>query len=350
MLIGYYTAYTIWSVPWNALGFEMTPDYNERTRVQAWRAVFATSAGLFISWTYKLCFLFNENEVIGARYVGALIGLILLVTGMASAFFCKERIESQQQEKIKLIPAFTTTLKNRPFLLVCGSVALFIVGVFLVQPMAIYVNIYYVFQGSENARNAASTISGLGGMCGAILGLLMIPIISWLGTHWGKKQTLLLGMTGAAISFLIQIVTFNPTHPYMELISFCMMSPCIAFIWLILPSMVADVCDVDELATGLRREGMYGAVYGWILKLGVSIGLLLSGFVLTLAGIVPAAEIQSPEAIRNLRILFSLVPFIFTMGAVILMVRYPLTEAAMEKLKHEIDALRKYKKANATQG
>jgi len=340
MLLGYYTAYTIWSVPWNALGFEMTPDYNERTRVQAWRTVFATAAGLFISWTYKLCFLFDKNEVIGARYVGALIGLILLVTGVASAFFCKERMESQKQDKIKLIPAFTTTLKNRPFLMVCGSVSLFIIGVFLVQPMAIYVNIYYVFQGSENARDAASTISGLGGMCGAVLGLLMIPLISWLGTHWGKKQTLLLGMTGAAFSFLIQFLTFNPAHPHMELISFCMMSPSIAFIWLILPSMVADVCDVDELHTGLRREGMYGAVYGWILKLGVSFGLLLSGFVLTIAGIEPAMEHQSPEAIRNLRILFSVVPFLCTMGAVFLMMRYPLTEAAMDKLKDKLDALK----------
>ncbi len=337
MLIGYYTAYTIWSVPWNALGYEMTPDYNERTRVQAWGAVFATSAGLFISWTYKLCFLFNENEVIGARYVGVLIGMVLLVTGMMSAFFCKERTEAQKQEKIKLIPAFSATLKNRPFLLVCGTVTLFILGVFLVQPMAIYVNIYYVFQGSENAREAASTITGLGGMCGAIIGLLMIPVISYLATHWGKKQTLLLGLATTSISFLIQFATFSPAHPYLELISFCMMAPSIAFIWLILPSMVADVCDVDELDTGLRREGMYGAVYGWVLKLGVSAGLLLSGFVLSGVGIKPGAEIQSPESIRMLRILFSLVPFLFTLGGAFLIYRYPLTEAAMEKLKHELN-------------
>jgi len=337
MLIGYYTAYTIWSVPWNALGYEMTPDYNERTRVQAWGAVFATSAGLFIYWTYKLCFLFNENEVIGARYVGVLIGMVLLVTGMMSAFFCKERTEAQKQEKIKLIPAFSATLKNRPFLLVCGTVTLFILGVFLVQPMAIYVNIYYVFQGSENAREAASTITGLGGMCGAIIGLLMIPVISYLATHWGKKQTLLLGLATTSISFLIQFATFSPAHPYLELISFCMMAPSIAFIWLILPSMVADVCDVDELDTGLRREGMYGAVYGWVLKLGVSAGLLLSGFVLSGVGIKPGAEIQSPESIRMLRILFSLVPFLFTLGGAFLIYRYPLTEAAMEKLKHELN-------------
>jgi len=348
MLVGYYTAYTIWSVPWNALGFELTPDYNERTRVQAWRAAFATAAGLFISWTYKLCFLFNNNEVIGARYVGLLIGLILLVTGIASAFLCKEQAEAQKQKKIKLIPAFTTTLKNRPFMMVCGSVALFIVGVFLVQPMAIYVNIYYVFEGSEGARNAASTVTGLGGMLGAILGLLTIPLISWLATHWGKKKTLILGMIITAISFLSQIWTFVPAHPYMQLISFCIRSPSIAFIWLILPSMVADICDVDELNTGLRREGMYGAVYGWVLKIGVSIGLLLSGFVLTIAGLDPASKMQSPEAIRNLRILFSMVPFLFTVGAVILMTRYPLTEQRVVELKEKINTLRSGKETSTT--
>jgi GPH family glycoside/pentoside/hexuronide:cation symporter len=202
--------------------------------------------------------------------------------------------------------------------------------------MAIYVNIYYVFKGAETARNSASVVTGLGGMLGAILGLITIPGIAWLATHWGKKKTLLLGMIFTAISLLSQIVTFTPNHPYLQLVSFVIKAPSIAFIWLILPSMVADVCDVDELNTGLRREGMYGAVYGWILKIGVSIGLLLSGFILTMAGIVPAEKMQSPEAIRNLRILFSTVPFIFTMGAVFLISHYPLTEQKVEQLKEEL--------------
>jgi GPH family glycoside/pentoside/hexuronide:cation symporter len=92
---------------------------------------------------------------------------------------------------------------------------------------------------------------------------------------------------------------------------------------------------------------MYGAVYGWVLKIGVSLGVLLSGFVLTMAGILPSAKLQSPEAILNLRILFSMVPFIFTLGAALLVFRYPLTEQRMDELKGEIDALKKRKEADA---
>jgi glycoside/pentoside/hexuronide:cation symporter, GPH family len=338
MLVGYYTAYTIWSVPWNALGFEMTPDYNERTRVQAWRAFFATSAGLFISWSYKLCFLFNENEVVGARVVGLLVGLMMAGTGMASVFFCRERMEVQKQEKVKLIPAFTMTMKNVPFLMVCGCVSLFIIGYFLVQPVAIYVNIYYVFREAENARNAASVVTGLGGTIGVVLGLLAVPVISGLGTHWGKKKTLMLGLALTALSMLSQIITFTPGYPYLQLISFAIRAPSIAFIWLIAPSMIADICDVDELHTGLRREGMYGAVYGWLLKIGVSLALAFSGFILVLAGVVPGAETQSMEAIRNLRILFSTVPFVFILAAIVLMARYPLTERQVNLIKEKLSS------------
>ena len=32
--------------------------------------------------------------------------------------------------------------------------------------------------------------------------------------------------------------------------------------------MIADVCDQDELKTGERREGMYGAIFWWVVKLG----------------------------------------------------------------------------------
>ena len=57
-------------------------------------------------------------------------------------------------------------------------------------------------------------------------------------------------------------------------------------------SMTADVCDEDELKTGLRREGIYGAVYGFVQKLALGIAAFTSGWVLNLAGF----EVKDAEA------------------------------------------------------
>ena len=49
-------------------------------------------------------------------------------------------------------------------------------------------------------------------------------------------------------------------------------------------SMTADICDLDELNTGKRREGVLGAVYWWMVKFGFGIAALLSGSILWFVG------------------------------------------------------------------
>ena len=45
--------------------------------------------------------------------------------------------------------------------------------------------------------------------------------------------------------------------------------------WIIASSMIADICDMDELTTGQRREGMFGAS-DWACKAGISLTMVLS--------------------------------------------------------------------------
>ena len=48
MSLLFFTFLTIWSIPWNALGLELTPDVKERNGVQAARSWFATGAAFII--------------------------------------------------------------------------------------------------------------------------------------------------------------------------------------------------------------------------------------------------------------------------------------------------------------
>ena len=108
-------------------------------------------------------------------------------------------------------------------------------------------------------------------------------------------------------------------------------------IWTILPSMIADICDLDELQTGTRSEGMYSATSAWVLKAGVAISMGLSGWLINVAGIVDSAEVQTPEAIFNMRLLFTLLPSIFTLIGGFFVFRYPIPEKDAERVKAQLE-------------
>ena len=207
----YFTAYTIFVVPWNALGFELTPDYNERTRVMAYKTFFGSVGGtLFLPWIYKMCFWLgpNKNELIGVRFVAVFFGLLMICTGILPAIFCKENSQAQLQPKIPIIKAFKFTFSNKPFLMICGTILLMIMGIMLVNPFGMYINIYYIFGGD---KAAGATLQAIGGVSYGVMGMISVPFVSYLGTHLGKKRTLLLGQCVVISASLLTwfLLTYN---------------------------------------------------------------------------------------------------------------------------------------------
>ena len=53
----------------------------------------------------------------------------------------------------------------------------------------------------------------------------------------------------------------------------------------LMPSMVADVVDLDELKTRERREGMFGSIFWWVVKLGMAVALAGGGLLLNATGV-----------------------------------------------------------------
>ena len=91
-------------------------------------------------------------------------------------------------------------------------------------------------------------------------------------------------------------------------------------------SMTADVCDLDELNNGKRSEGIFGAVYWWMVKLGTAIALLTSGAVLNLVGFDKDATVQSLQTLTNLRIADIVIPVITGLMAIRIMWKYNIDE------------------------
>jgi GPH family glycoside/pentoside/hexuronide:cation symporter len=110
------------------------------------------------------------------------------------------------------------------------------------------------------------------------------------------------------------------------------------------------VCDLDELATGKRREGIFGAIYWWMVKFGFAIAGLLSGAIMTLVAFTPGAETQPAGAVDGLRLFYSGVPIFGTMLAMWVMRDYDLDEKRATEVHAEIERRKRRAAGSSSQG
>ena len=331
----FFVAYTVWSIPWSAMGLEMSDDYNDRTRLQIARMLFATVAGLGAAWAYKACFWFDADEVVGVRPVTWIIAGLMLCGGILAALFIREWRPVADQPRTALLPALRITLSNRPYLLLCGAVVFFAGGMVMTEPMLLYVNIYHVYGGD---RDAASTIMGVSGSVGVVLGVAMLPVGGILSERIGKRSAALAALSLIVVGSASQYWLVTPASPYLQLASRAVFQPGIMLMWALVPSMIADVCDLDELQTGRRREASYSSVYQWIWKVGATVAMAVGGSLLALAGadVDEKTEVLPPGVVSNLRLMLGVVPALFGLIAFACVWRFPLTEATVDGIKREL--------------
>ena len=330
----FFVMFTVWSVPWSALGLELSDDYNDRTRIQLTRMVFATIAGILVNWVYKLCFIFDSNEVLGARKAGWVVGGAMCLMGILSSLFVREWRSTSKQAPIKLLAALKLTLTNKAFLLLCATVLFFAGGLVMVAPMLLYVNIYYVFDGD---RSAASTLVGVLGTIGALISTLMLPLGGRISSKLGKRKAAFIALGMIIVGRASQFFLIRPDMPYLQLICILIYLPGVMVMWALIPSMIADVCDMDELESGRRREASFSSIYQWIWKLGGTLAMTLGGLLLGLAGAKTEGDAElSAEVVMNLRVLLSSVPTMMGVDALVCLWLYPLSEGRVAQIKEEL--------------
>ena len=106
-------------------------------------------------------------------------------------------------------------------------------------------------------------------------------------------------------------------------------------------SMMADTCDLDELNNGARREGVFGAIYWWTVKLGMSLAFAFSGHVLNITGFnVELGASQSAKTLLMLRIFDISIPILTSVIAIIAVVLYKITEERAHEIRATLEQRR----------
>jgi GPH family glycoside/pentoside/hexuronide:cation symporter len=340
----YTLAYTFFVVPYTALGYELTSDYDEKTRVLAWRMYIGLAGSMTVPWLYRWCTMgFFPNEIIGARWVSVVVGAIIIITGLLPVFFCREREDVKHQETIKILDAMKCTLTNKPFLILLVAYLIIIIGLFSAGNLFFFINIYYVCQGD---KAFAGELGGLCGTIGAIVSYLSMFIVTAVSVRFSKKVAMIVGLVFALVGAAGCLWALDPRWPYAQVLTTIISMLGLQGCWLMVSSMVADICDEDELLTGLRREGMFGAVNGFALKAALALTSLIGGWLLTFSGFDPntasaGISIETALMMKNLIIGFQVIALII---AIAVFAFYPISRKRAEETRRLLDKRKRHEK------
>jgi GPH family glycoside/pentoside/hexuronide:cation symporter len=326
-VIGFYTATTVFYVPYQSLGAELSPDHHERTRVfgaqQALQIIGTLGAAIVYTWVM----VWADDARIAARQMAVGLGAFMAFSVLFSVRMVRERSEHQGRGGRSVVQAFRDVLRNphaRPLYIgmmieSLGSASLAAVAPFYLT---------HVLQAPDKLPFFLAFY--------VLPGLAFLPVAIRVSRHLGKLRTWRFGLCVQAVGFLL-LGTLGPGEFWIGCVFISVMSIGSITGQVLAPSVQSDTIDWDELQSGERKEGAYFAVRSFVAKVGFGVGPLVVGLLLQATGFAPGEQ-MGEDAIFAMRILIGPIPAAGALlgAGVLLLVKLDETEHA--RIRAELDA------------
>lgn len=322
-------AYSILIVPYGALGLELVSDYHERTRLMGTKSILHKASGIVNQWLLKWVQLAGQgNLVAGGRLCAPLVGATIAGLGLVTVWKTPERFAAATGpavRRVSLLESWRITLGRPDFVRLCLAQILIFASLLVIDNTGFYLNVFYVNAGS---MSTGAWMKGWYGTAMQAGGMLAIPLIVRISLRIGKKNTLLLCTALLGVGGIAKWFCYVPGAGWWLLLPSALMAPGLVSVLVLIPSMTADICDLDAAESGARREGMYNAVLAWAIKVALSGSIFLSGWVLARTGwVTELKQDQSAETFLTMRIIFAGGTVLFAALAAWLIAGYRVTEA-----------------------
>ena len=349
----FYLGITIFGVPFVAMGYEMSENFHERTQIMAISQFIGQFAWVLAPWLWII--IYDPNIFIdpasGTRLLSIIFGIICTLLAIVPAIFIKSKStlnddhlvpltrENAGKSIVNILYIFKDAWKNIPFRKLCIATFLVFNSFQTIAAFSFFIIVHYLFFGDASA---AGIWPSMHGSVGAILtSFLVIPVVSKMAQIYGKKETFIISQCISVIGYILFWFLFIPGKPHMFLFALPFFSFGIGGLFTLMMSMTADACDYEELENGLpRKEGSFGAIYWWMIKLGTALAGLLSGLIMYYVGFSGDAVTQPEGALTGLRIAYSIIPVFGTLIAIYIMRDYEIDELKAAHIREQLDERR----------
>ena len=355
----FYLGLTIFSVPYVAMGYEMSDDFHERTSIMAISQWIGQWAWVIAPWFWVIMFdpsWFSSAEV-ATRTLAVWVGAIFMLCAIVPAIFIRSKstlnenyapmnVHTIGASLTQILFGFVEAFRIKPFRKLCIATFLIFNAFKTVATFTFFIIVYHLFGGDTGSAGIWPTLFG---SVGALMTtFIVIPIVARMSKKLGKKRAFIVSQSISIIGYILLWFFLIPGKPYMFIFALPFFAFGIGSLFTLMMSMTADVIDLDELNTGKRREGIFGAIYWWMVKFGFAIAGLASGAILSIIGFDSALAVQPDGAITGMRLFFSGLPIAGTLIAIIVMWNYDVTEQRATEVSAELKARKRAKSGGSS--
>ena len=314
-------AYSFVNIPYGSLSAAMTQAPDERAKLSTARMVASSITILLIA-------VVVSPQIHGAGDLQGTLTIITLAFGVAGfalyvcTFLTAREAVRHEAGKVNLSETLSMMGRNKPLVVLCASTLLCLSGMFSLQTVGVYyardvlndTNLYIVLTVVQNI--------------GMIVAALVLPKI--MGQLGKKGSYLLGGMTAVAGGVGL---TFAPgSQPWIGIVAFGVLGLGFGLTNTLIFAFQADTVDYGEWRSGVRAEGSSYAVLSFTRKAGQGVGGAVAAYTIGLGGYISGSHTQTGAAVTSIRVAAGAVPAGLVLGAVVVMLAYPLTEKAFRAM------------------
>lgn len=357
------TLQTLISVPYLSLTPELTPDYDERTKLTSFRSFFQLVGTLAISLVapniVNGVVIAGGTPQQGYMLAGAIFGAIGSAPLILIALFIKETAPPEQVEALPLMETLRVAWRNIPFRYAAGIFMLnWAAGDMIIAVFQHFLR-YWVAQGNliatVNVPGFNIDLLGLHinfqgfaiAVVSAFFGIMMLVSIFfirfwlWVARLRNKREAYMLGM-GIWVVVQLMFFTVQPGQVYYLLIIAALTGIGVSAAYVLPDSLFADIIEWDELRTGRRQEGVYFGIRAFIRKLSGALVIFLALQLLGWFGYQNPpdgiAQFTQPDsALMMIRLLVSPFGAIMLSGTILLAWLFPLSREKHQRIQRLLE-------------
>lgn len=339
MAVLLWTFYTTYSVPFAALGAEITRDYNERN-------VIRMIVGLL---SYPFVALCNSGPMwiiawltpqgVGIKtcwgIAGAAGGVVIIICCLIAYFSTKGRedmeiaADAADAPKESIFKTYKELFKIKAYRNLIATGIFYIIGYTLFSGVGVYMMTHCANLSPAQQASFWSIYS--------VFAIICTPVSIVVANKIGSKKITLIIFS---LIFCLNAVVFyftGLTSFVQVLVNGFMIALSTSAFFGLYYSTVYDCCEIDEFVNGKQREGSVVACAQFFQKAGGAVATSGTGWLLAAFGYTGMGA-ESASTVHGILLMATLIPAAFILISMAIFFRYPV-----DKKKHDAlrDALQK---------